>query len=93
PVVAPPATPVPVPVAPPAGMLGAPALGVGWEAVPLDDEPLTPAPPPAGTELPKLGSSSGVNVEVRPPQPAIATKHKPPNQTRAPENATAITGI
>jgi hypothetical protein len=74
-------------------MLDAPALGVGWGAVPLDEEPLTPVEPPAGTELPKLGSSSGVNVEVRPPQPAIATKHKPPNQTRAPENATAITGI
>ncbi len=82
--------PVPVPVAPPAGVLEAPALEV---PVLLDDEPLTLVEPPAGTELPNLGSSSGLNVEVRPPQPAIATKHKPPSQARAPENATAITGI
>jgi hypothetical protein len=52
------------------------------------DEPLEPA---AGSELPKVGSSAS-NVEVRPPQPAIATKHKAPSQTRAPEDTT-ISGI
>ena len=87
PAVAPPATPVPVET--PGGVLLLPPLGVGCMVL---VEPLTPVEP-LGSELPRLGSSSPVSVEVRPPQPAIATRHKAPNQTRAPENDTAISRI
>jgi len=67
-----------------------PPLGVG-PVVP--GEPLTLIEPPPGSELPKLGSSPAVSVEVRPPQPAIATTHQAPSQTRAPENDAVISGI
>jgi hypothetical protein len=88
PAVAPPATPVLL--EPPGAVLLLPPLGVGCVVL---GEPPTPVEPAPGSELPKLGSSLGVSIEVRPPQPAIATTHKAPSQTRAPENDTAITGI
>ena len=91
PAIAPPATPVFG--APAAEILEPPPLGVGGVVVVVAGEPLTPVEPPLGSELPKPGSSSGVSVEVRPPQPAIATTHKTPSETRTPENDTAIAGI
>ena len=91
PAVAPPATPVLVLVlgAPPAGVLEAPPLGVGCVVL---VEPLILVEPPLGSELPRLESSPGVNIEVRPPQPATVTTQNAPSQTRALENKTAISG-